>query len=67
MKTFISALALGLVVAFSAPAFAGAGREAFVGCQITGCPAATTKTAENKKMSRHARKEARQARRHGAS
>jgi hypothetical protein len=61
MKTFVSALALGLVVAFSAPAFAATG-NAYVGDMIGNQPAAKSanKTAENstpeKTIKRHARK-----------
>jgi hypothetical protein len=63
MKTFVSALALGFVVAFSAPAFAGTG-NAYVGDQITGpAPKATQTAAENRAMKRQARREAREARR----
>jgi hypothetical protein len=53
MKTFISALALGFVLAFSAPAFAATG-NAYVGDQITGPapPKATQKAAENRPMKR---------------
>lgn len=64
MKTFVSALALGLVVAFSAPAFAATG-NAYVGDMLgdKSAPKATNKTAENsaaesKTMKRHARKHA---------
>jgi hypothetical protein len=64
MKAFVSALALGFVLAFSAPAFAGTG-NAYVGDQITGPapPKATTKAAQQRAMKREARREARQARR----
>jgi hypothetical protein len=51
MKAFVSALALGFVVALSAPAFAGTG-NAYVGDQITGPapPKATEKSAENDRV-----------------
>jgi hypothetical protein len=63
MKAFVSALALGLVLAFSAPASAGVG-NAYVGDQITGpAPKAAPKAAENRAMKREARREAREARR----
>jgi hypothetical protein len=64
MKALISALALGFVLAFSGPAFAGVG-NAYVGDQITGPapPKATSKAAEHRAMKRQARREARQARR----
>jgi hypothetical protein len=57
MKALVSALALGLVVAFSAPAFAST-TSAYVGDMIGGKPApkAKTKTAENNKMFRHHRR-----------
>ena len=63
MKMFVlSALAFGLVLAFCAPApaLAGAGKEAFVGCQISGCPEARPVYRENRRMMR---RQARQARR----
>jgi hypothetical protein len=59
MRTFVSALGFGLLLAFSAPASAGVG-NAYVGDQITG-PA--PKAAENGAMKREARREAREARR----
>ncbi len=40
MKTFISALALGVVVALSAPAFAGSNVSAYVGDMLTNKTAA---------------------------
>ena len=61
MKMFVlSALAVGLVLTFyaPAPALAGAGKEAFVGCQITGCPE-ETKAAEMRREKRRMRREAR--------
>ena len=63
MKAFVSALALGFVLAFSAPAFAST-TSAYVGDQITGPEAAPApKAAENRAMKREARREARAARR----
>jgi hypothetical protein len=59
MKTFVSALTLGLVLAFSAPAFAGSNAMAYVGDMISGKPApkaATTKTVESTTTKHHARK-----------
>ena len=50
MKAFVPALTLGLVLAFSAPAFAGTA-GAYVGDMIGSKPApkaAKTKTAENR-------------------
>ena len=59
MKTFVSALTLGLLLAFSAPAFAGSNASAYVGDMISGKPApkaAKTKTVENKTTKHHVRK-----------
>ena len=59
MKTFVSALTLGLLLAFSAPAFAGSNASAYVGDMISGKPApkaANTKTVESKTTQHHARK-----------
>jgi hypothetical protein len=67
MKAFATALALIVAMAFSAPAFAGAGKEAFVGCQIAGCPATATKKSAEMKMTRAERRAERKAHRHGAS
>ena len=39
MKAFVSVLTLGLVMAFSAPAFAGSNAMAYVGDMISGKPA----------------------------
>ena len=63
MKTIISALTLGLVVAFSAPAFAGSDKGAYVGDMLTDKSAAPApdKAAENKAAKREARREARAA------
>ena len=50
MKTFVSALTLGLILAFSAPAFAATG-NAYVGDMIGSKPAPKAekaKTAESK-------------------
>jgi hypothetical protein len=53
MKALVSALALGLVLAFSAPAFASTS-SAYVGDMIGGKPAPkAAKTAENTGMFRH--------------
>ena len=60
MKTFVSALTLGLILAFSAPAFAATG-NAYVGDMIGSKPApkaATTKAAESQATKHHARKPA---------
>ena len=59
MKTFVSALALGLVLAFSAPAFAGSNAGAYVGDMISGKPApkaANTKTVESQTTKHHSRR-----------
>ncbi len=61
MKTLVSALTLGLIVAFSAPAFAGSNASAYVGDMIGSKPApkaGKTKTAENKTTKQHLRKSA---------
>jgi hypothetical protein len=58
MKAFVTALTLGLVMAFSAPAFAGSNAMAYVGDMI-GNPApkaAKTKTVESTTTKHHARK-----------
>ena len=60
MKTLVSALTLGLIVAFSAPAFAATG-NAYVGDMIGSKPApkaGKAKTAENKTTKQHLRKSA---------
>ena len=60
MKTFVSALTLGLLLAFSAPAFAATG-NAYVGDMIGSKPApkaAKSKSAENKTTNQHLRKSA---------
>ena len=55
MKALISALTLGLVLAFSAPAFAST-TSAYVGDMIGGKSAPkSTKTAESKTPKHHAR------------
>jgi hypothetical protein len=59
MKTLVSALTLGLIVAFSAPAFAVT--DAYVGDMIGSKPApkaGKAKTAENKTTKQHLRKSA---------
>jgi hypothetical protein len=59
MKAFVTALTLGLVMAFSAPAFAGSNAMAYVGDMIGGNPApkaAKTKTVESTTTKHHARK-----------
>jgi len=60
MKAFVSVLTLGLVMAFSAPAFAGSNAMAYVGDMIGGKPAPkstkTAKSAENQTTKHHARK-----------
>ena len=59
MKTFVSALALGLALTFSAPAFAGSNAQAYVGDMISGKPApkaANAKTVESTTTKHHARK-----------
>ena len=59
MKTFVSALTLGLVLAFSVPAFAGSNASAYVGDMISGKPApkaANTKTVESQTTKHHVRK-----------
>ena len=59
MKTIVSALILGLVLAFSAPAFAGSNAMAYVGDMIGGKPApkaANTKTVESTTTKHHVRK-----------
>ena len=59
MKTFVSALALGLVLAFSVPAFAGSNASAYVGDMIGGKPApkaANTKTVQSATTKHHVRK-----------
>jgi hypothetical protein len=58
MKAFVSALTLGLVLAFSAPAFASTA-GAYVGDMIGGKPAPKpTKTVESKTTKHHDRKHA---------
>ena len=60
MKTFVSALTLGLLLAFSAPAFAATG-NAYVGDMIGSKPApkaAKSKSTENKTTKQHLRKSA---------
>ena len=59
MKTFVPALALGLVLSFSAPAFAGSNASAYLGDMIGGKPApkaAKTKSVENQTTKHHAQK-----------
>jgi hypothetical protein len=59
MKTFVSALALGLALTFSAPAFAGSNAMAYVGDMISGPPApkaAKTRTVESTTTKHHVRK-----------
>ncbi|MGH9806747.1 MAG: hypothetical protein ACRD9W_05705 [Terriglobia bacterium] len=56
MKMFVSALALGLALTFTAPAFAST-TEAYVGDMIGSKPAPKpTKTVENKTPKHHIRK-----------
>jgi hypothetical protein len=56
MKTLVSALALGLVLAFSAPAFASTS-GAYVGDMFGGKTAPkSTKSVENQTPKHHARK-----------
>jgi hypothetical protein len=59
MKTFVSALLLGLVLAFSAPAFAGSNAMAYFGDMNGGKPATkavNAKTAESATTKHHPRK-----------
>jgi hypothetical protein len=59
MRTFVSVLTLSLVLAFSAPAFAGSNASAYVGDMIGGKPApkaANTKTVETTTSKHHVRK-----------
>ena len=59
MKAFVTALTLGLVPAFSAPAFAGSNAMAYFGDMNGGKPApkaANAKTAESTTTKHHARK-----------
>ena len=68
MKTFISALALGVVVALSAPAFAGSNVSAYVGDMLTNKTAAPAPDkAENKAMIRREARLSRRTAKGGAS
>jgi hypothetical protein len=67
MKVFVSALALGFVLAFSAPAFAGSNVSAYVGDMLTDKTAAAPAPADKatkKAMKREARRE---AKKHGGA